>query len=235
MDKPFSISIPNADNVLVEFFARDLELASDKVTALKSYLEAQHPDTWIDLVPAYNSLCAFVPFPKITAQQLKTIIENYLCSPEKQVSTTSNRRFTLPCLYGGEHGLDLERLCKEKKLSQDEVIRLHSQKQYRVYAIGFSPGFPYLGQVDERIALPRLAVPRTSVPRGAVGIAERQTGIYPTSSPGGWNIIGRCPSQLFHPHLSNNNICTLNVGDTVQFTPITLDEYRHLLEEDHER
>ncbi|MDX2348894.1 MAG: carboxyltransferase domain-containing protein, partial [Porticoccus sp.] len=103
-------------------------------------------------------------------------------------------------------------------LSVDEVIALHQAQEYRVYAIGFAPGFAYLGQVDERIAAPRLATPRPQVPRGAVGIADRQTAIYPAVSPGGWNLIGLCPQPMFDPN--NDPSMPVQVGDRVRFRGI---------------
>jgi len=112
----------------------------------------------------------------------------------------------------------LDALANRANLSVDEVVALHQAQEYRVYAIGFAPGFAYLGQVDERIAAPRLATPRQQVPRGAVGIADRQTAIYPAASPGGWNLIGLCPQPMFDPN--NDPSMPVQVGDRVRFRGI---------------
>jgi inhibitor of KinA len=112
-------------------------------------------------------------------------------------------------------------------LTEEQVVRLHSEREYRVYMIGFVAGFPYLGEVADEIATPRLETPRLKVPAGSVGIAERQTGIYPCEAPGGWQIIGRTPFRLFDPLLQPPT--PLNPGDTVKFKPILEAEYETLL------
>ena len=131
------------------------------------------------------------------------------------------RKIQLPVYYSQATGPDLSRLSQQAKLSVADVIELHSQPLYRVYAIGFSPGFPYLASVNERIAMPRLRSPRKSVPAGSVGIADSQTGIYAKASPGGWNIIGNCPEPLLNGQLT----CRVKVGDTVQFVAIDQTQY----------
>ena len=129
------------------------------------------------------------------------------------------RSVTLPVYYSAETGADLEALAARAGISIEEVISIHSGAEYRVYAIGFAPGFAYLGQVDERIAAPRLATPRLKVPRGAVAIADRQTAVYPAVSPGGWNLIGRCPTRMFDP--SATPPMPVAVGDRVRFEPVS--------------
>jgi KipI family sensor histidine kinase inhibitor len=129
----------------------------------------------------------------------------------------------LPVYYAGEVGEDLESLAQHAGLSTAEVIDLHSSTEYRVYAIGFAPGFAYLGQVDERIAAPRLTTPRLKVPRGAVAIADRQTAVYPAVSPGGWNLIGRCPVRMFDPDAEPTMPVT--VGDRVRFEPVSRERF----------
>jgi inhibitor of KinA len=114
-------------------------------------------------------------------------------------------------------------ICAAAKLSSQEIIRLHTEKEYTVYMIGFLPGFPYLGFVDDRIAFARKNTPMAKVPAGSVGIAGKQTGIYPIDSPGGWQIIGRTPIKLFDA--KRNPPVELQPGDGVQFYEITLDEF----------
>lgn len=127
------------------------------------------------------------------------------------------RRIAIPTVYGGDAGPDLPEVAAFASCGEDEVIARHSARAYRVYLLGFLPGFPYMGLVDERIAMPRRDSPRPRVPAGSVGIAGRQTGVYPTTSPGGWRLIGRTEVALFDPERAEP--AWLRPGDTVRFTP----------------
>ncbi len=124
----------------------------------------------------------------------------------------------LPTVYGGEHGPDLADVARNAGMSESEVVELHSATDYLVYAMGFSPGFPYLGGLDPRLATPRLSTPRTLIPAGSVGIAETQTGVYPVASPGGWRLIGRTQTRLFDPRANPPSVIT--PGDRVRFVQI---------------
>jgi inhibitor of KinA len=128
----------------------------------------------------------------------------------------------IPVVYGGEYGPDLQLVAQYHNLTPREVIDFHTRPAYRVYMIGFTPGFPYLGEVLDAIATPRRETPRTLVPKGSVGIAQRQTGIYPVDSPGGWQIIGWTPVKLFDPFGIPPS--HLVMGDRVQFHAITAQE-----------
>ena len=132
----------------------------------------------------------------------------------------------IPALYGGEYGPDLEFVADHSGLSQEEVVRVHAGMDYLVYGMGFTPGFAYLGGMSERIATPRLQTPRTLIPAGSVGIAERQTGVYPIASPGGWRLIGRTPVQLFDA--GRDPPVLAGPGDYVRFVPLTEEAYRDL-------
>jgi KipI family sensor histidine kinase inhibitor len=149
-------------------------------------------------------------------------------SPERKPTGSHH---TIPVCYGSEYGPDLEDVAAFAKISVVEAIRLHASVLYRVYMLGFSPGFPYLGVVPGPLALPRLATPRTTVPAGSVGIAGSQTGIYPTSTPGGWRIIGRTPIQLYRP--CNSTPFLLSPGDMVRFESIGPHEFERLRREPH--
>ena len=138
-----------------------------------------------------------------------------------------SRTIEVPVCYGGVFGPDLDDVASAANLAPEEVVRLHASADYLVYFLGFSAGFPYLGGMPDRIAAPRLPQPRTSVPAGSVGIAGRQTGIYPFSSPGGWRIIGRTPLSLFHPQADRPTL--LEMGDRVGFVPIDEEEFERRL------
>lgn len=135
----------------------------------------------------------------------------------------------IPVCYGGESGPDLEELAAWSGLSPLQVIELHCREVYRVYMMGFLPGFPYLGMVPGSIAMPRRATPRVRVPAGSVGIAGRQTGIYPLESPGGWQLIGRTPFPLLRR--TGGSLCALQPGDRVRFEPVPAGEYERLIRE----
>jgi KipI family sensor histidine kinase inhibitor len=135
----------------------------------------------------------------------------------------------IPVLYGGDGGPDLDHVADHNSLTVDEVVSIHSRPQYLVYMLGFSPGFPYLGGMDERIETPRLDTPRTIIPAGSVGIAEKQTGVYPTATPGGWQIIGLTPLNFFDPDADPPSL--LEPGDLIRFVPIDQDEFDAIADE----
>jgi len=182
-------------------------------------------DTLIDLVPSYASLLViYNPFLIDHLEVRKRL--NGLDRGSNDGEVTEGSLIKLPVWYSTESGPDLENLAQSAALSVDEVIALHADTEYRVYAIGFAPGFAYLGQVDERIAAPRLSTPRQIVPRGSVAIADRQTAVYPAASPGGWNLIGRCPTRMFDPDAEP--CMPVQVGDRVSFEPIDKERYLEL-------
>jgi inhibitor of KinA len=135
------------------------------------------------------------------------------------------REISVPVCYESPHAPDLATAAELKGLSTEAFIRIHSSVSYRVYMLGFLPGFAYMGEVDESIVLPRKDTPRTVVPKGSVGIAGKQTGIYPTGSPGGWQLIGRTPIRLFDPEAANPAF--FQPGDIVRFYSITADEFEN--------
>lgn len=190
---------------------------SARVQAAVTAVEHALGEDLVDLVPSYASL--LIIYNAMTTDHLSVTHRVKEATADLQ-SATSNGGNTvvLPVYYDPEVGEDLEAMADRAGLSIDEVIALHSGEHYRVYAIGFAPGFAYLGQVDERIAAPRLATPRQKVPRGAVAIADRQTAVYPAVSPGGWNLIGRCPVRMFDPEAQPT--MPVAVGDRVRFEPV---------------
>jgi KipI family sensor histidine kinase inhibitor len=132
----------------------------------------------------------------------------------------------VPVLYGGNYGKDIQRVVQFSRLSEDEIIQRHQSGNYLVYFLGFSPGFPYIGGMDQDLKTPRLQTPRKRVPQGSVAIAGGQTGIYLFPSPGGWNLIGRTPLKIFN--ISNPQNSLIQMGDKVQFKSISKNEYELL-------
>jgi len=185
------------------------EETNRKVQAkLKAALARLHPAV-TDLIPGYASL--FVEYDARRARRGEILAWlEHLPAPEEE----EGEEVTIPVRYDGP---DLEALARWAGLSPEEVIRLHSQRPYRVFALGFSPGFPFLAKVDEKIAKPRLPEPRSRVPALSVGIAGLQTGVYPTESPGGWNLIGRALVRVFDPHRERPFL--VEPGDRVRFVP----------------
>ncbi len=179
----------------------------------------------IDLIPSYASILVMFNLLEIDHHHLRNKLKKILANCGSQLSK-KGRLIELPAYYSLESGQDLPRIAEKAQMSVEQVISLHQAQEYRVYAIGFAPGFAYLGEVDERIAMPRLSTPRLKVPKGAVAIADRQTAVYPAESPGGWNIIGLCPVDMFSPEADMP--MTVEVGDKVKFVAIERHEFLEL-------
>lgn len=198
-----------------------------RVFGLYRYFREQDPPWCKDIIPTYTALTIIYDVVSIRNHHdsafefVKDQISNALvsCSPVK----VTGRLLKIPVCYDPLFGLDLLSMSRSLHLTIEEVIALHTATMYRVYMIGFLPGFPYMGFVPEKIAVPRLARPRKRVPAGSVGIAGRQTGIYSIDSPGGWNIIGRTPVPMFHPYRTPPVF--LQPGDEVKFVPISRDDF----------
>lgn len=160
---------------------------------------------------------------------LKEQIAAVVCRPLPREKTSEEpaRPVEIPVCYHAEFALDLADVAEHAQLSVDEVVRLHSSGEYRVQCVGFTPGFPYLAGLPPALAKPRRSVPRTQVPAGSVAIGGSQTGVYPLSSPGGWNVIGRTPLELFSA--AREQPALLKAGDRVRFRPISTEEFHALL------
>lgn len=170
-----------------------------------------------DLVPTYRSLLVYYDPTKTSAADLRTTLEQMELDLDERL-LEKPRVVHIPTLYGGEYGPDLEFVAENAGLTTQEVIKIHSEANYLVYAMGFTPGFPYLGGLSEKLTTPRLESPRLAIPAGSVGIAESQTGVYPAVSPGGWRLIGRTPVKLFDQ--GNTPPALLSAGDYLRFVPI---------------
>jgi KipI family sensor histidine kinase inhibitor len=211
------------ENALIAYLGEGQDPAvSARVQQLCSALELVLGADLIDLVPSYASVLVIYDPLKTDHLRVHACIRRAE-STLVTASASDSTLVTLPVYYSVEAGPDLENLARATGLSVNEVIDIHQQQEYRVYAIGFAPGFAYLGEVDARIAAPRLATPRQKVPRGAVAIADTQTAVYPAPSPGGWNLIGLCPQRMFNPDSSPTMPVT--VGDRVRFEAIDRARY----------
>ena len=206
---------------LVELGDRISPAVNQRVQKLLRALDLHALKGVLELVPSYRSLLVIYDPLSTSLAALKNRILD-LHSTLDQSSLPSARTRKIPVVYGGEYGPDLEWVAHYHHITPSEVIGLHTQGTYRVYMIGFTPGYPYLGELPDAIATPRRETPRTNVPQGSVGIAQKQTGIYPVNSPGGWQIIGWTPLKLFDPKRQPPSL--LAMGDQVRFRAITAEE-----------
>jgi len=208
-------------SLLVELGDDISPAVNQKVQELFSAIDRQRSKGILDLVPSYRSLLMIYDPLCISLDEIKAGIKDIWNNPD-QSRLPQPQTVKIPVVYGGEYGPDLQLVAQYHNLTPREVIGFHTRPSYRVYMIGFTPGFPYLGEVLDAIATPRRETPRTLVPKGSVGIAQKQTGIYPVDSPGGWQIIGRTPVKLFDP--LGKPPSHLVMGDRVQFHAITAQE-----------
>ncbi|HEY0066687.1 MAG TPA: 5-oxoprolinase subunit PxpB [Flavisolibacter sp.] len=224
---------PLGDSALTVDFGNLIdETVNREVIGLFRRMKEERIPHITDLVPAYSSLTVHYDVfsireenPGETAFDYMTRQVEMMLDREDYNDLSEGRLVRVPVCYGGAYGPDLAELAAAKGLSEEEVVRIHSSVRYRVYMIGFLPGFAYMGQVNEQISMPRKAQPRTNVAAGSVGIAGRQTGIYPLDSPGGWQVIGRTPLRLFHAGIENTVL--FQPGDMVEFYSMSEHEFEN--------
>jgi inhibitor of KinA len=222
---------PLGDSALTINFGNIIdENINKKITSLFKAIQQKPLKGMIEAIPAYSSLSILydvvvlrkiIPSNKTVYDWMKDEAVKFL-QQQVDADNSSSDVFKIPVCYDEEFALDLERFEKEKNISKEELIKIHTGKQYRVYMLGFLPGFPYMGEVDERISMPRKPQPQ-QVAAGSIGIAGRQTGIYPLTSPGGWSIIGRTPIKIFDAE--KEELTFLKAGNIVQFYPISKEEF----------
>ena len=179
----------------------------------------------VDLVPSYTTLMVHYDLLALNPTQARELIDQALTDLQPQAQG-SGQCHVLPVWYDLSVGPELTLLAQRSGLAVNEVIRRHSQHQYQVFALGFAPGFAFMGLVEEQLAAPRLSTPRKRVAPGSVGIAERQTAAYPVESPGGWNLIGRTPAKLFDRERDGYSL--MQPGDSVRFEAIGRAEFINL-------
>ncbi|MCC6288498.1 MAG: 5-oxoprolinase subunit PxpB [Chitinophagaceae bacterium] len=231
---PYTI-FPLGDSALTVDFGNSIDQdLSAHVMSIFTYIQSHPVDGFIECVPAYSSLTIFYNPGKlkneirnnetisdIAREKLEEVVEmKNIFSPEKP------RTVKVPVCYDEAFAPDTKLVLREKKISKQELVSIHSTVEYRVYMLGFLPGFAYMGEIDAKIRMPRKALPQ-KVHAGSVGIAGNQTGVYPIHSPGGWQIIGRTPIKLYEMIDADNFSTFFQPGDIVQFYSISRDEFEN--------
>lgn len=212
---------PLSPNSLIIYFSNEISKdISQKVIKTYNAILKKNFDFIVDIIPSYSSIVINFDMFKIDFYSFKNIIENLELEDDINLEDSL---LNIDVYYGVEVGLDLDSISNNTKLDIEEIVYLHSSKIYDIFAIGFLPGFAYMGNVDEKIKLPRLQTPRKNIPKGSVAIADTQTAVYPQNSPGGWNIIGQTLFNCFNKNL--DNLSPFNVGSKVKFNPITKKEF----------
>lgn len=217
MRKPLRIVAASDSSLLVEFGDKISAEFHEPVLALFRALLARNDNRLRNLHPAYASLLIDFDPIRMTHEELASQVQDLIDSAPASVNTTG-RAISIPVCYDPEFGIDLAEVAAHHRISVAEVIHLHVSATYRVYFLGFSPGFAYLGGLPSKLQIPRLTTPRGRVAAGSVAIAGDQTGIYPVDSAGGWRVIGRTPLRIFDPFANPPTL--LQPGDVVRFSAI---------------
>lgn len=224
------IEIAGENALIIYFGEKNNARILEKVQQAEILLRQNCHDIIVDIVASYASLLVIYDVLKCDHFHIRRQLRHYINNNSTKFiehtqinNSTIKKLIELPAYYDVEVGPDLASLATRANLSIEQVINIHQSREYHVYAIGFAPGFAFLGDVDERIATPRLSTPRQKVPQGAIAIADRQTAVYPSESPGGWNIIGLCPTLMFD--IKATPTMPVSVGDRVKFKAIKKNEF----------
>lgn len=212
-------------SLLIEFGKEISPEINARITAVVRMMKAQQIEGMVDMIPSFCALLINYDPRVISYGAIKERIEKLL-ELDVETEESETRIFEIPVCYGGEYGPDLENIAKLAGLTVQEVIDIHSSRDYLIYMLGFLPGFSYLGGLDERIHTPRLANPRLKIRAGSVGIGGSQTGIYPLDSPGGWQLLGLTPVKTYDP--DREVPILFEAGDYIRFVPVTEDEYQEI-------
>ncbi|MBR2142574.1 5-oxoprolinase subunit PxpB [Anaerovibrio sp.] len=208
-------------------FGQEINLdINHRVTALKMLLKEKGIPGIVETIPTYCSL--LIEYDPMVIQY-DELVNNLkvLVNQLRDIKLPEKRVVEIPVAYGGEYGPDLKEVAETHGISEEEVIRLHSEPEYPIYMLGFVAGFPYLGGMNKAIATPRKKTPRLKIESGSVGIAGEQTGIYSVESPGGWQIIGRTPIKLYDPERERPVL--LEAGQYIKFKAITGEEFKAMI------
>lgn len=211
--------------IVAEFDDRIDVAVNARAVALAEAIRAADIAGVRDVVPAFRSVTVYFDPLRTDQARLTASIESSAASPAA-ARPASHRRLDVPVCYDVDLGPDLDEVAARVGLQPQDVVTLHTSRTYRVFMVGFVPGFAYLGTLDRRIVLPRRETPRPSVAPGSVGIAGQQTGVYPSQTPGGWHILGRTPLRMFVPDRPGSSL--LAAGDTVRFVPVDRAEFTRL-------
>lgn len=214
--------------LLIEWPSQIDKIILDDILQLQSSIERELGNLLVETVNTYNSLTLIFHSPISSIDAIEKKIQQ-LCQIQPSIKSENQKTWKIPVCYDKEFGIDLDDVARQHKLSTDEIIAIHSKAKYLVYFIGFLPGFLYLGGLPKKIHTPRKSTPRLRIKKGAVAIGGQQTGIYPSESPGGWNIIGNSPLFLFDPE--QDPPCFAQAGDCLQFYPINKNEHQKILKE----
>lgn len=214
-------------SLLIEFGKEISPEINRKIAATIQLMKEQHIEGVVDMIPAFCSLLINYDPRVISYEEIRERMQA-LVRVDARAGETRKKIFEIPVCYGGEYGPDIANIAEHAGLSEEEVIRIHSSRDYLIYMLGFLPGFTYLGGLDERLHTPRLANPRIRIPAGSVGIGGSQTGIYPLDSPGGWQLMGMTPVKTYDP--SRETPILVEAGDYIRFVPVDEAEYLRIKE-----
>ncbi|MDR1018418.1 MAG: 5-oxoprolinase subunit PxpB [Lachnospiraceae bacterium] len=209
-------------SMVVEFGTVIDEKINNQVQELKEKLQMANISGIVSLLPTFRSLMITYNPKEITFAKIATEIKS-LGEITGESFNNKKRILKIPCCYGARFGMDLRDMEDHTGLSRDEIISIHSSVDYKIYMLGFLPGFVYLGGLDKRIEMPRLSNPRLKIRPGSVGIAGDQTGVYPLASPGGWRLIGGTPVDFYNPDREDPILC--KAGEYIRFVPISIGDY----------
>jgi KipI family sensor histidine kinase inhibitor len=207
-----------AENAITVYFAEEpSEVLTRRIMGVVETIKGHFDDALIDSVPSYVTLVVVYDTSKLSRAQAHQLLWTCVNTPRDTLAQAPCKH-VLPVFYTEQYCPDLTRVAQLSDVSVNTIVEWHTACAYSVYAMGFAPGFAYLGELDERLQFPRLSTPRMRVPAGSVAIAERQTAVYPMASPGGWHVLGLCPSTMFDLH--DDPSTPFTVGDEVVFEAI---------------
>lgn len=221
--------MPAGDSALVVEFGNEInEAVNEKVHALAKKIRQENIPGITEMIPTFRSLLVSYDMLQISYSKLSVMLS--VLSRELEMNQAAHHRIVkIPCCYGARFGADLTDMERLTGFSREEIIELHSSVDYKIYMLGFLPGFVYLGGLDKRLEVPRLDTPRVRIGKGAVGIGGNQTGIYPMDSPGGWRLIGGTPVDLYDPEREDPVL--LRAGEYIRFVPISIMDYYDIRQE----
>ena len=219
----------NEETIMI-YFEQQIDPSTFKeVQKVEKYIKDQQHEAIIEVIPSYRAIMLHID---ITKQSLVKVVNELNLEQLNKLNFDENlnevKTISLPVLYGGNYGPDIQAVARHNQLSIEEVIKLHTENTYLIYMLGFMPGFPFLGGLNSKLATPRREEPRTSIPAGSVGIANNQTGLYPKQSPGGWQIIGRTPITVFD--ILRTPMCLYESGDYIKFYSIDESTFDQIVE-----